>query len=234
MDLITIISYICTASVGFGLAVVAAVVRLRRCTVGVVPYGKAVAVAAGLLIAANVCCVAMTLPVPIGVAMAVADVAAVAAVLLMPIHVRGSEEQPAQPADAVDDVLPTVAAATDVAQRPLVIETIAEQWSRRSDKPFLKEGITLASAAEDMGVSARLLSQYINSIHRQNFNTWVNGMRVDEIKRVMESEPDVTVAQLAQRTGFTDASAMAKVFRRFTGITPRQYRSSLTVNTVKP
>lgn len=197
MDLITIISYICTASVGFGLAVVAAIVRLRRCTAGVVTYGKAAAAAAVLLIAANVCCVPMTLPVPIGVAMA-------------------------------------VAAATDVAQRPLVIETIAERWSRRSDKPFLKEGITLASAAEDMGVSARLLSQYINSIHRQNFNTWVNGMRVDEIKRVMESEPDVTVAQLAQRTGFTDASAMAKVFRRFTGITPRQYRSSLTANTVKP
>ena len=234
MDLITIISYICTASVGFGLAVVAAIVRLRRCTAGVVTYGKAAAVAAGLLIAANVCCVPMTLPVPIGVAMAVADVAAVAAVLLMPIRVRGSEEQSAQPADAADDVPPTVAAATDVAQRPLVIETIAEQWSRRSDKPFLKEGITLASAAEDMGVSARLLSQYINSIHRQNFNTWVNGMRVDEIKRVMESEPDVTVAQLAQRTGFTDASAMAKVFRRFTGITPRQYRSSLTANVVKP
>lgn len=233
MDLITIISYICTVSVGFGLAVVAAIVRLRRCTAGVVTYGKAVAVAAGLLIAANVCCVAMTLPVPIGVAMAVADVAAVAAVLLMPIRVRGSEEQSAQPADAADDVPPAVA-ATDVAQRPLVIETIAEQWSRRSDKPFLKEGITLASAAEDMGVSARLLSQYINSIHRQNFNTWVNGMRVDEIKRVMESEPDVTVAQLAQRTGFTDASAMAKVFRRFTGITPRQYRSSLTANVVKP
>lgn len=233
MDLITIISYICTASVGFGLAVVAAIVRLRRCTAGVVTYGKAMAVAAGLLIAANVCCVAMTLPVPIGVAMAVADVAAVAAVLLMPIRVRGSEEQSAQPADAADDVPPAVA-ATDVAQRPLVIETIAEQWSRRSDKPFLKEGITLASAAEDMGVSARLLSQYINSIHRQNFNTWVNGMRVDEIKRVMESEPDVTVAQLAQRTGFTDASAMAKVFRRFTGITPRQYRSSLTANVVKP
>ena len=231
MDLITIISYICTASVGFGLAVVAAIVRLRRCTAGVVTYGKAAAAAAVLLIAANVCCVAMTLPVPIGVAMAVADVAAVAAVLLMPIHVRGSEEQPA---DAADDVPPTVAAATDVAQHPLVIEAIAEQWSRRSDKPFLKEGITLASAAEDMGVSARLLSQYINSIHRQNFNTWVNGMRVDEIKRVMESEPDVTVAQLAQRTGFTDASAMAKVFRRFTGITPRQYRSSLTANVVKP
>ena len=68
MDLITIISYICTASVGFGLAVVAAIVRLRRCTAGVVTYGKAVAVAAGLLIAANVCCVAMTLPVPIGAA----------------------------------------------------------------------------------------------------------------------------------------------------------------------
>ena len=111
MDLITIISYICTASVGFGLAVVAAIVRLRRCTAGVVTYGKAVAVAAGLLIAANVGCVAMTLPVPIGVAMAVADVAAVAAVLLMPIHVRGSEEQSAQPADAADDVPPTVAAA---------------------------------------------------------------------------------------------------------------------------
>ena len=234
MHLITIIPYICTVSVGFGLAVVAAIVKLRHSTVGAVPYGKAAAVSAVLLVAANVCCVAVALPVPIGVAMAVIDVVAVAAVLLMPIRVRSNEEQTAQAAWTADDVPTAVTAAAAEPQRPLVIETIAEQWSRRSDKPFLKEGITLAGAAEDMGISARLLSQYINSIHRQNFNTWVNGMRVDEIKRVMESEPDVTVAQLAQRTGFTDASAMAKVFRRFTGITPRQYRSGLAADAVKP
>ena len=234
MDLITIISYICTVSVGFGLAVVAAIVKLRHCAAGCVPHSKAVAAVAVLLVMANACCAAVTLPMAAGMAMAAVDVAAVAIVLLMPLRVCGGEEPSEPSADGVDDGPHTVAAVTDGPQRPLVIETIAEQWSRRSDKPFLKEGITLASVAGDIGVSARLLSQYINSIHRQNFNTWVNGMRVEEIKRVMESEPDVTVAQLAQRTGFTDASAMAKVFRRFTGITPRQYRSGLTASAVAP
>ena len=102
---------------------------------------------------------------------------------------------------------------------------IISGWSADPGKPYLREGITLAVAAESMKLSPRLLSDYLNNILKMNFNTWINSLRIEEVKTILKSDPGVTLLEVAVRTGFADASALTKTFKKFTGKTPSQFRA---------
>lgn len=107
------------------------------------------------------------------------------------------------------------------------IDEIVKQWSESPDKLYLTEGITLSSAAGSMGVSPRLLSDFLNNIYEMNFNTWIKSLRVEEVKRLLrQTEPKMTLLDIAALTGFPDASSMSKAFKLFTGMTPSAYRTS--------
>ncbi len=108
------------------------------------------------------------------------------------------------------------------------MDTLIENWKRNAKKQYLKEGITLSVVARKIGVSPRLLSEYLNNVKGMNFNSWINSMRIEEVKAIIEASPDTAMVEIAQRAGFTDSSAMTKVFKRFVGMTPTQYRSEIT------
>lgn len=104
------------------------------------------------------------------------------------------------------------------------IDAIVARWTERSDKPYLHESITVVQVADEMGLSPRLLSQYINNVKHVNFNTWINQLKVAEVKRIIDEDPESSFLHIANRTGFTDASAMSKVFKNVTGMSPSVYR----------
>lgn len=107
------------------------------------------------------------------------------------------------------------------------IDEIVKQWSESPDKLYLTEGITLSSAADCMGVSPRLLSDFLNNIYEMNFNTWIKSLRIEEVKRLLrQTEPKMTLLDIAALTGFPDASSMSKAFKLFTGVTPSAYRTT--------
>lgn len=107
------------------------------------------------------------------------------------------------------------------------IDEIVKQWSESPDKLYLTEGITLSSVADSMGVSPRLLSDFLNNIYEMNFNTWIKSLRVEDVKRLLrQTEPKMTLLDIAALTGFPDASSMSKAFKFFTGMTPSAYRTT--------
>lgn len=108
------------------------------------------------------------------------------------------------------------------------IDEIVKQWSESPDRLYLTEGITLSSVADCMGVSPRLLSDFLNNIYEMHFNTWIKSLRVEEVKRLLrQTEPKMTLLDIAALTGFPDASSMSKAFKLFTGVTPSAYRTTL-------
>ncbi len=114
------------------------------------------------------------------------------------------------------------------------MDTLIENWKRNAKKQYLKEGLTLSAVAQKIGVSPRLLSEYLNNVMGMNFNSWINSMRIEEVKEQIEKSPETAMVEIAQHAGFTDSSAMTKVFKRFTGMTPTQYRNNLTTPTPTP
>lgn len=105
------------------------------------------------------------------------------------------------------------------------VRHIINVWSTREEKPFMRPSITLIIVGREMGISPRTLSDFLNKVYDCNFNTWINRLRVEEIKRLLVESPHLSMAELAQLSGFTDASAMTKVFKRIAGETPTTYRT---------
>ena len=124
---------------------------------------------------------------------------------------------------------PAAAESDNTADRRYV-EDIVRVWSGRDDKPYLKDGITLGSAAAQMGISPRFLSSYINDIYEVNFNTWINMLRIDFVKAELKKGTAMTMSELALKAGFSELAAMSRIFKRLEGETPSQFRNKLSEN----
>lgn len=110
------------------------------------------------------------------------------------------------------------------------IEHAINRWCRKATKPYCREGMTIAKAAEEMNIGERLLSNYINVVCKKNFNTWLNTLRIEEAKRIIRTMPRIQLVDVAARTGFTDASALTKVFKKIEGQTPTDFKRAIKRN----
>lgn len=106
------------------------------------------------------------------------------------------------------------------------IDAIVTEWTRREDKPYLKESITIMQVAEQMGLNTRLLSNYLNSVKRRNFNAWINYLKVEETKLMLLADRSVSLSEIAFKMGFTDLASMSKIFKSIEGMPPSVYRQT--------
>ncbi|HZW77050.1 MAG TPA: helix-turn-helix domain-containing protein [Flavobacteriaceae bacterium] len=99
-----------------------------------------------------------------------------------------------------------------------------------AQKPFLDPDLTLPALADGLNVSTHHLSQVINEKHGSNFFDYINRYRVEEVKRKiqMEQYQNYSLLGIALESGFNSKSSFNRVFKQVTGITPSQFKTSLT------
>jgi AraC-like DNA-binding protein len=84
---------------------------------------------------------------------------------------------------------------------------------------------TMDDAAHYLGLSARSLRRRLVE-ERASYPRLVEAARIARAKRLIE-DVDRSVYQVAYDLGFSDPSAFHRAFRRWTGMTPMQYRGKL-------
>lgn len=96
------------------------------------------------------------------------------------------------------------------------------------DKPYLDGKLSLNQVAEKLNISSNHLSQVINENLNKNFFDFVNGYRVEAIKkRMLDSESkNITLLGLAFESGFNSKSSFNNIFKKVTGETPSQFMQS--------
>lgn len=97
-------------------------------------------------------------------------------------------------------------------------------------KPFLNAELTLSSLAKEVNMSRTELSQLINNGLNENFYDFVNKYRVEEVKRLM-TDPSMnhfSLLGIALEAGFKSKSTFNLIFKRFTGLTPTEYKRNIT------
>ena len=68
---------------------------------------------------------------------------------------------------------------------------------------------------------------YFSTLFKQStgssFKEYLNMVRIEESKRLL-ANTDYSIIDISLATGFEDQSYFSKVFKKFTGLTPKQYR----------
>ncbi len=88
----------------------------------------------------------------------------------------------------------------------------------------LAEGVPLSEAAARLGVSPSVLSKRLDRQFGMNYTEYVNRLRVKRAKELLR-RTRCTASEAARRVGVCDQSYFSKLFVRFEGVTPTEYRA---------
>jgi len=85
-----------------------------------------------------------------------------------------------------------------------------------------KEPISLETAAQAMGISAGHLTRLMSNELKKGFARTLIDYRMKKAKELLR-KPNVAVRDVSQECGYSDPNYFARLFRRVTGMTPREY-----------
>lgn len=92
------------------------------------------------------------------------------------------------------------------------------------EKPYLREDLRLTDLQRIFPISRSYLSQVFNRELGQSFSDYVNQFRIEESRRIMESEPLTSIQEVAERSGFHSISTFRRAFLKYTGTIPSEYK----------
>lgn len=99
----------------------------------------------------------------------------------------------------------------------------------KSKQLFSQSQLTLDCVAREVGTNRTYLSKAVNSIKRESFPCYINSLRVDFAKEIIERDPTMGVEDYAIACGFGSRRNFVKNFKEREGITPSQYKRHVSV-----
>lgn len=94
-------------------------------------------------------------------------------------------------------------------------------------KPWLNSKLSLQDASRAINVAPKELSQVINEKTSLNFNDHINLYRIEEAKHILASDEvnKMTIDAIALKAGFNSKSPFYQAFKKYTGMTPKEFVS---------
>ncbi|HRX16141.1 MAG TPA: helix-turn-helix domain-containing protein [Spirochaetota bacterium] len=92
---------------------------------------------------------------------------------------------------------------------------------------YCNEDMNLSTLSKIAGVGTHQLSQYINDVHGDNFNGYINSFRINEAKRLMLEEPQAEIISISFSVGFNSYSAFSSAFKKITGTSAANFRAMI-------
>ncbi len=99
----------------------------------------------------------------------------------------------------------------------------------REDKLFLQRDITIRNLSLQLEINPKELSKWIKIHTQKNFYHYINQFRVEEFKRLLQTEKanHLSLLGLSEEAGFSSKSTFYSIFKSYEGITPKQYQDQL-------
>ncbi len=93
-----------------------------------------------------------------------------------------------------------------------------------NEKPYTNPKLKLKDIADYLEVSTHHLSQLLNEHLGKSFATFVNEYRIEEAKRLIESNTKYSFDGIGKESGFNSKSTFYTVFKTIVGLTPAKYK----------
>jgi len=119
----------------------------------------------------------------------------------------------------------------------LIIEEIISSiqcQNNNSDSRILKQmqefifnnysrDIMLDDMAEALGISGKYCSNLFKKLSDDTFKNFLNSYRVEQAKHLLEQDSSIKISDLSLMVGFNSSNTLIRVFRKYTGLTPKEY-----------
>lgn len=85
------------------------------------------------------------------------------------------------------------------------------------------EDITLDSLANHLNLSTQYVSKLFKESYGKNFIDYITNKKIGYAKKLLINT-DLSIKQVSQDIGYSDASYFSKIFRKTVGVTPQNFR----------
>ena len=107
----------------------------------------------------------------------------------------------------------------------------------RHERLYRQDGLTVTAVAARLGVPEYRLRRAINhGLGARNFNAYLNGFRLEEVRQALAdpAQRSVPILTMALDAGFGSLAPFNRAFREAQGCTPSEFRSRALIESAKP
>jgi len=123
--------------------------------------------------------------------------------------------------DPVNDLHPTAEKGSDPDKSGIAQRLISLM---EKDRLFLQPDLNLYELAQHLQTGSTQVSATINQVFKQNFNDYVNSLRVEEFIRLCEMNSEkYTLLSLAYDSGFNSKATFNRAFKKIKGCSPKEF-----------
>lgn len=98
-----------------------------------------------------------------------------------------------------------------------------------TDYTYLDTTFTLDKLALAIGENKEVISMVLNKYMKTNFYQIVAKYRIEQAKKLIVTEHNVTIDAIMEECGFNSKSSFNKYFKQFVGSTPSNYRNTYAI-----
>jgi AraC-like DNA-binding protein len=93
------------------------------------------------------------------------------------------------------------------------------------DRLYRDYELGIEHVADKLSISTHQLSRFLNEKMNMEFRNYINSFRVDEAKKLLSTDPEHSIMSICFHVGFSSKSAFNSAFKKFTGMTPTDFRT---------
>ncbi len=92
------------------------------------------------------------------------------------------------------------------------------------EKGYLKLGLTLKELSDILKTNRTYLSSYIKLVYQLSFREWISSLRLEYAKTMLNECPELTIAEIVEKSGFQSASHFIRLFKEKEECSPARWR----------
>lgn len=135
----------------------------------------------------------------------------------------GASEQSEAPEQATP---PSVATGQDHDSVGKLNEHLIEAMHKlmEEDRYFLGENISIDDMAHQLGTNRTYVTRMMREEYGLTFIEYINVARIQYSQKLLYTSPDITLEEVAMKSGFQSTSNYCRAFKRYTGSTPKGWQ----------
>ena len=110
-------------------------------------------------------------------------------------------------------------------QRYQQLEENLRQWVEH--KEYIKTDVGVEEIAQSLNTNYANLCHYFSEIKGTTFRNWRTTLRIEESKRIMRQQHNLSIREVAVMVGFNDRANFYRYFQKYEGMTPADYREKI-------